>query len=267
VIALATAFAVGPDARWRPAFAHPDAGSLEDAGWRAGVRRWEGVRAAAMAVSATAALALGLPIVLAVVTGVLPSVWIRVRAEGVRERARRCVGGMVVSAEAALRAGSSLPAALARAADGASEPIAARPLRDALHAFDLGAGLDIALLSAAERARDRRSELVLTTLALGIAERLPRERLADLLGALGERIAFEERLEEEVRARAAGARQQQWLLTALVPGIALYLALTMPALAATLGTDLGRFVLIPLAAALEVGGILLGRRVIRAGLG
>ena len=79
---------------------------------------------------------------------------------------------------------------------------------------------------------------------------------------VGDRLAFEDQLDDEVRARAAGARQQQWLLALLVPVMALYLAATMPTLALTLDSALGRFVLIPAAATLEVAGMVIGRRIV-----
>ena len=246
------------------AFAHPDRRPLEEAGWRHGLRRWEAIRcltaAAALAVALTGTVPLG---VVAAVP-ILPSVWIRIRAEAAREGARRALARMIVTTEAALRSGTSLPDALRRATEASASPLAARPIVDALRGFDLGESLDGALVAAAEGAGDERSYLALSTLALGIAERLPRERLADLLAVLGDRLTFDERLDEEVRARAAGARQQQWLLAVLVPAIALYLTATVPTLASTLGTDLGRLVLIPAAATFEIVGIVLARRVLRA---
>lgn len=245
---------------------HPDARELTDAGWTRGLRGWIAIEIAAVAAGATACVVAGLPLALAPAAVVAPSIWIRGRAEAGRERAQRSVPGIVTAAEAALRSGLSLPDALRRAADTSTEEMAAQPIRAAIRSFDLGASLDEALASAAEATADPRARLAFTTLALGIAERLPRERVADLLGAVGERLVFEERLGDEVRARAAGARQQQRLLAALVPGLALYLAVTMPVLSATLASDLGRFVLLPVAAALEVTGIVLGRRIVRAAL-
>jgi hypothetical protein len=43
----------------------------------------------------------------------------------------------------------------------------------------------------------------------------------------------------------------------------LYLVATMPGLGATLGTTLGRTVLIPVAALLEIAGIVVSRRIVR----
>lgn len=248
------------------AFGHPDARALDEAGWPYGIARWMAVESAAAAFAAAACLILAVPVVVAPASVIAPSVWVRLRAEAARERAQRAMGPIVTTAEAALRSGMSLPDALRRAADATGEEAAARPIRDAIRAFDLGASLDAALVSASERTTDPRARLGLGTLALGIGERLPRERVADLLGAVGERLAFEERLADEVRAHAAGARQQQRILAALVPGLALYLAVTMPVLSATLASDLGRFVLIPVAASLEIAGIVLGRRIVGGAL-
>lgn len=248
------------------ALPHPDAAALLDAGWTRGLRRWEALRAGAVAAALVVAGALGMPLAVAAFAGLVPSLWVRLRAEAARDRARRALARIVATTESALRSGLSLPDALRRACEASGDRLAARPLLEALRAFDLGASLDAALTAKAGRCRDERARVVLGSLALGIAERLPRERLADLLAAVGDRASFEERLDDEVRARAAGARQQQRLLAALVPAIAAYLAFTMPTLGATLGTDLGRYVLIPAAAALEVVGIVLGRRIIRGAL-
>ena len=243
---------------------HPDARPLADAGWTRGLRAWIAIEAAAAVGGAVVCSVLAVPAYAAPAALFMPSIWIRLRAAAARDRAQRAVVTMVTTAEAALRSGMSLPDALRRAADASAEEAAARPVRAAIRAFDLGASLDEALIAASEATPDPRARLALGTLALGIGERLPRERIADLLVALGERLLFEERLADEVRARASGARQQQRLLAAPVPGLALYLALTMPVLSATLASDLGRFVLVPIAAALEISGIVLGRRIVRA---
>lgn len=247
--------------------AHPDAEALADAGWTAGTRRWEAIRGACMAGALLVVVAWGWPVAIVGIAAAGPSVWVRLRAETARDRARRSFGRIVAGTGAALRSGLSLPDALRRGIEATSDPLASRPLREAMRAFDLGGGLDVALSDAAQRSRDERARVAIGSLALGIGERLPRERTAELIEAIAERIAFEERLEDEVRARAAGARQQQWVLAAVVPALALYLSITMPMLANTLGSELGRFVLIPAAAALELVGIVAARRVLRGALG
>lgn len=248
------------------ALPHPDRADLGDAGWRRPLRDWEALRLAATVAAAALAVVAGQPPALGLLAAMAPSLWIRARATTARERAHRAVLPQVVAAEAALRSGAALPDALRRALASQPDPLAARPLRSALDAFDLGASLETSLASAAGASRDERVGAALGTLALGVGERLPRERLADLMAAICSRLAFEDGLAREVSARASGVRQQQWLIACLVPALAAYLFVTMPVLAATLSTDLGRFVLVPGAAALEVGGVVLSRRIVRSAM-
>lgn len=243
---------------------HPDHEALLDAGWRHGLLRWEGLRLAVVVASTLVAAAAAAPLALAIPAAIVPSLWARARADSARDHGRRAFARVLVAIGSGLRSGLALPDALRRATGDLDDAVATRSLRGALWSFDLGAGLDEALFAAAGGARDDTERIALGTLAIGVSERLPRERLADLVDAMAERASFALRLDDEVRARAAGARQQQRLLALLVPALAVYLGLTVPSLAATLGSDLGRYVLIPGAALLEVGGILLGRRIVRS---
>ena len=169
--------------------------------------------------------------------------------------------------EAALRSGASLPEALRRACGAATEDrLARRPFVEALRAFDLGASLDQALRASVHRGTDSRSRMALETLAMGIASRLPYDRAGILVAAVADRLAFEERLDEEIRARTAGLRSQVALLAMVVPALAAYLALTVPSLAATLGQPIGLYVLIPAALALEAIGVIASRRAIEGAL-
>jgi len=242
--------------------AHPDLRDLDDANWRRPVWHWEALRAGCILAGAVLCLAAPLPpigVLLACAIG--PSVIVRTRAGAARRRARLSLTRLLRSTEAALRSGASLPEALRRATDGTEDRLARRPFVEALRAFDLGAPLDQALRSSAQgAAADARSRLAFETLALGIASRLPHDRAAILVAAVADRMAFEERLEEEVRARTGGLRAQVILLALVVPAIAAYLALTVPSLAAVLGQPIGRFVLIPAAALLEVAGLIASRR-------
>lgn len=245
---------------------HPDSRDLLDLrlGWS--LLRWEAVRAGVAAVGLIAALALDLPLVITAAAAAAPSVWIRMRAAEARQRARRAMTRLVSGTEAALRSGLALPEALRREASASTEPLARDLVNAAVRAFDLGASLDSGLRSAASGLGDPRTALILETLGLAAEERLPSARAADLLAGLADRLAFEERLEDEVRARASGARQQQKLLALLVPAIAIVLIGSMPALAAALDSTLGRFVLIPGAIAFEVAGVLLARRIVNDAL-
>jgi Flp pilus assembly protein TadB len=243
---------------------HPDRRALDEANWPPSLWRWELLRAGCIVAGAIVSLATPLPFpVMVAAAAVAPSVVVRWRAGAVRSRARRTTTHLLRATEAALRSGASLPESLRRACGAVTEDrLARRPFVDALRAFDLGAPLDAALRDAARCARDGRSRIALETLAMGIASRLPYDRAGTLVAAVADRLAFEERLDEEIRARTAGLRSQVVLLALVVPGIAAYLAFTIPSLAATLGQPIGRFVLIPAALALEVIGIIASRRAV-----
>jgi len=243
---------------------HPDRRALDDANWRRPLWQWESLRAGCIAAAAMMSFATPLPLGALVAVAVLaPSVLVRSRAGASRWRARLVTTHLLRATEAGLRSGASLPESLRRACGAATgDRLARRPFVDALRAFDLGAPLDLALRQAAERAADPRSRMALETLAMGIASRLPYDRAGILVAAVADRLAFEERLDEEIRARTAGLRSQVVLLALVVPAIAAYLAFTVPSLAATLGQPIGRFVLIPAALALEVIGVIASRRAI-----
>lgn len=258
-------FAVRPGSM-RGAPQHPDAKELLDAGVALSLLRWETIRALVVITALIAAGALGLPLAICIPAALGPSVWIRVRAATARERAGRAMTRLVLGTEAALRSGATLPEALRREASSSTEPLARDAVDEAIRAFDLGASLDAGLRSAAASAGDRRMALVLGTLGIAAEERLASARVADLLAGLADRLTFEERLGDEVRARASGARQQQKLLALLVPAIAFVLIGSMPALATALDSTLGRFVLIPGAVSLEVAGVVLAHRIVNEAL-
>ena len=254
-MALAVTCAViGPFARLRvPRSPHPDARALAAAGWSRPLWQWEGVRAACALGALLLAPALGLPALTGAAGAIAPSVLIRLRADAAATRARIATTRLLRAAEAVLRSGGALPEALRRAVDACDDRVARRPFAEALRAFDLGAPLDEALSSAAAATRDRRARMALDTLAIGAGL---------LVAAVTDRLAFEERLDEEVRARTSGLRSQVLLLAALVPGIAAYLAITVPSLGVTLSAPFGRTVLVPAAIALELLGIVASRRAV-----
>jgi Flp pilus assembly protein TadB len=249
---------------WRiPRVAHPDIRALDDVNWRRPVWHWEAARAACIVTSLLLAASASVPIAPMVAAAALaPSFVVRSRAASARWRARLATTRLLRATEAALRSGTSLPEALRRACEAADDRLARRPFVEALREFDLGAPLNQALRRSAGRAADARSRIALETLAMGIASRLPYDRAGILVAAVTDRLAFEERLDEEIRARTGGLRAQVVLLALIVPALSAYLALTVPTLAATLGQPIGRFVLIPAALVLEVVGLVASRRAI-----
>jgi len=242
------------------ALKHPELVVLREAGWRYSGFRWEIVRAVAISIGLAVAGAYGF-FPAALIGPLAPSVVMRVIASRRREERGRHTVALLQMTLAGLRSGSSLTEAL-RLATRSETHIEFVPFAEAVRAFDLGAPLDVTLRDARSRARDHRAILGLDALSLCVAERLPASRCVNLIASVVDRLVFEQRLADDVRARTSGVRMQIVLLAALVPGLALYLASTVPGVAETLASPLGSFVLLPLAGLLEGAGILASRRVV-----
>lgn len=243
--------------------AHPEEQHLRDAGWRWPTRQWELLR---FAVAAGAGLVAWLsgwdpaPLVMTALAG--PSVALQVRSASRRELRRRAALVHFRLIGAALASGAGLVEAIRRAVAGERDDLAAAPLTRALHEFSVGASLSDGLRAGAAAAHSK-TRPALLTLALGVEERLPATRLRALVEAATERLAFDEEMETEVRARASGTRLQIWAMAAVVPILGIYLVLTVPLVGDVLGSELGRHLLVPAAGALEVTGLLLARRAVR----
>ncbi len=252
--AIATALAVtcliliplGSPRMWQASLTHPELSVLREAGWTRSLLTWEYLRGIAIICGLALGNSVGTPL-LGLIGAVAPSIVARTLAA--RRREERA------------RPGASLTEAL-RLASASERETPFGPFAAALRAFDLGAPLDVAFRAARARARDYQVILGLDALSLCVAEQLPASRCATLIASTVDRLVFEQRIADDVRARTSGLRVQIVLLAALVPGLALYLALTVPGMAETLTAPLGRFVLLPLAATLEVIGILASRRVV-----
>jgi Flp pilus assembly protein TadB len=162
----------------------------------------------------------------------------------------------------ALLAGMPLGPAL-RLAIGEATPVHGDPFGEVLRAIELNTPLDQALRAAALRGADQRAVRALDAMALVATERLPASRAGAVLASVADRLSYDAQLREDVRARASGVRAQIVLLALLVPALALYLVMTMPGLAATLSSPIGRVVLVPAAAAFEIAGILASRAIVR----
>jgi Flp pilus assembly protein TadB len=239
---------------------HPELLVLREAGWARSIASWEYLRGIATICGVALGASVGaLPVGL--IGAAVPSIVVRTVAARRRdERARQTIPLLQMTL-ASLRSGASLTEAL-RFASASGREIEFRPFAGAVRDFDLGAPLDVALRGARAKARDRRVILGLDALSLCVAEQLPASRCATLIASAVDRLVYEQRIADEVRARTSGLRVQIVLLAALVPGLALYLAITVPGMAETLTMPLGRFVLLPLAAILEMAGIFASRRVV-----
>ncbi len=227
------------------------------------IARWECIRAACALGGAILLWPAGLwPLGLAA-GAAAPSLLLRWREASLRSAAAARALDILQGTQAALRSGLPLVGAVRLAIDGA-EPLARDPFERALRSFDLNLPLDQALRSAAARAGDRRVVLALEALALVAREQLPAARASTIVANVADRLAFEQRLLQEIRARTSGVRAQIVLLALLVPALAAYLVATMPGLAATLASPFGLYVLVPAAAVFEVIGIVASRHIVRS---
>ena len=249
VAVLMVAAPVRVDAR----LAHPDAAALRLVAPRWSLAAWEGARCGLVMVGAGAHL----PAPVVLIALLAPSLALRYRADAMHRAAASEAATVLQAVHAALRSGLGMAAALRSALEPAL-PLVREPFDRALRAFDANVAMSDALVAARATTGDKRLGL-----ALVAQEELPATRAAAVVGAVADRLAFERRMREEVDARASGVRWQITLLALLVPGTALYLALTMPGLAATLASSLGTHVLLPVAALLEITGIVASRSIVR----
>lgn len=245
----------------RPRWPHPDAAALRMVVPRWSVGHLEMVRAACVALAAVVLMPFGVwP--LAALAALLPSFALRWRLAGLRDRAASRSLDILRATGAALRSGIPLAPALRLALEG-SDPLASDPFQHALEAFELNVPLHEALRATTAGTQDRRVGIALEAFALLAVEQLPAQRAATVIASVSDRLTFEARLADEVRARTGGIRAQMLLLALLVPALSGYLVMTMPGLAATLATPLGTHVLVPAAVAFEVAGIVASRSIVR----
>ncbi|MEK7864084.1 MAG: hypothetical protein AAB295_12600 [Chloroflexota bacterium] len=242
---------------------HVDASALALVAPSWSVARWEGLRAACAFGGAALLWPVGLWPLGLLAGAAAPSVLLRWREAGLRSVAAARAIDILQGTQAALRSGLPLVGAVRLAIEGA-EPLARDPFERALRSFDLNLPLDQALRDASREAGDRSLSLALEALALVAHEQLPAARASTVVASVADRLAFERRLLQEIRARTSGGRAQIVLLALLVPALAAYLVATMPGLAAPLASPRGVFVLVPAAAGVEIVGVLASRHIIRS---
>lgn len=166
------------------------------------------------------------------------------------------------STEGALRSGLPITAALRLATEASARPD--DPFLRVVQGLDLNTPLDESIQRLAERSADRGVRLALQAFAIVASAELPATRAAIIVGGIADRVAFETRLADEIASRTSGLRAQIVMLALLVPALAAYLAATVPGLVDVLWSPLGRLVLIPIAAVLELAGIAASRVIARS---
>jgi Flp pilus assembly protein TadB len=165
---------------------------------------------------------------------------------------------------AGLTGGSTYLDALRQARLTNSDPWIREDLDFVIQRFLLDAPLHESLREIRARTTTRNLGLIWETLTICAEHHLPTQAARSLFFELSTTIQFNVQLANEVRARSSGQRAQIWLLAVIVPAMYLYLHLTSPQLLSMLDqTVMGRFILLPMAAVLEVAGIALSFRIAR----
>lgn len=163
-----------------------------------------------------------------------------------------------------LSAGSTYLDALRQARLTCTDPWIQEDLDYVIQRFLLDVPLHEGLQAVRVRVTTRNLGLIWETLMICAANQLPTHAARTLFFELSSTVQFNIQLANEVRARSSGQRAQIWLLAVIVPGMYLYLRLMSPQLLSVLDeTTVGRYILFPLAATLEVIGLALSFRIAR----
>ncbi|GAC1480250.1 MAG: hypothetical protein PVSMB9_04750 [Candidatus Dormibacteria bacterium] len=163
-----------------------------------------------------------------------------------------------------LSASSTYLDALRQARQAATDPWIREDLDFVIQRFLLDVAMHESVAEVRTRVSTRNLGLIWETLAICSANQLPTQSARTLFFELSATVQFNVQLVNEVRAKTSGQRLQIWLLAIIVPGMYLYLRLMSPELLLTLDeTVVGRYVLFPAAAFLEVLGIYLSFRISR----
>ncbi|MCY0885226.1 MAG: type II secretion system F family protein [Firmicutes bacterium] len=125
----------------------------------------------------------------------------------------------------AMRAGSSLPQALALVAEETPEPLKGEVER-VLRRQSLGYGFDEVLTELAERLPSRDLDLAVTAI---MVQREVGGSLATVLDSIVEAIVDRQRLRNEIRTLTAQGRLSGWILTLLPPALGLAIWFLDPA--------------------------------------
>jgi tight adherence protein B len=194
----------------------------------------------------------------------LPKVYVRflIRAHAGRSEAEAPKLLQVLLAN--LSAGSTYLDALRQARLAAQDDWIREDLDFVIQRFLLDVPLETSIREIRARVGSRNLGLLWDNLAICCANRVPTQTARTLFTELSSTVHFNVQLANEVHARASGQRVQIWLLALIVPGMYLYLRMLNPDFLSPLDdTALGRYLLVPAAALLEVLGLYLSYRLSR----
>jgi Flp pilus assembly protein TadB len=212
-------------------------------------------------------LVLGSPIVAAVAGAsgfAVPRLYLDALVRAQRRRTEAEAPRMLQVILASLAAGSTYLEALQEARARAGDRWLRDDLDHVIAEFHLGVPLERSIAEVRTATAGRNLALVWDDLAICIANRIPAARAKGLFVELSSTVQFNVQVQQEVRGRPPGQRAQIWMLALIVPGLFLYLRIIDSDLFSVLDdTTLGRWVLLPVAVALEVLGLVLSFRLAR----
>ncbi len=224
------------------------------------------VSVAAPAVLGLAGLALSAPMaVLGTVAGVfVPRLYVRWlvgrEARAADDEAPRVLRAMVNRAAA----GGTYPDLFAAASEVARHRWVRADFEELLGRYYANEPLADALAAVRPRQAGRNLALVFDALTVLATTHQPASAAAGVLGALNEAARSNQAIARSAAAESRGLRVQALILAVVIPALFVYLLLANRELVApVVDTTLGRLVLLPAAALLEVAGVVLSWRATR----
>jgi Flp pilus assembly protein TadB len=161
-------------------------------------------------------------------------------------------------------AGGTYPDLFGAAAEAARHRWVKADFEEILGRFYAGEAAADAVADVRRRQAGRNLALLYDALIVLMTTHQPASACVAVLGSLGEAARSNQSIARQAAAEAKGLRLQAAILAIVIPGLFLYLlAANHDLVAPVTDTALGRFVLLPAAAVLEVAGIALSLRVAR----
>ena len=225
------------------------------------------------------ALSLGLPLGLAIVGWLLsppmavigllvgalvPRLYVRAltssEARAADDEVPRVLRAMVSRAQA----GGTYPDLFAAAAEAARHRWVRADFEEIRGRFYAGEPAADALADVRRRQAGRNLALLYDALVVLMTTHQPASAAVEVLSSLGEAARSNQSIARTAAAESKGLRLQAAILAVVIPALFVYLVLVNGELVApVVGTDLGRLVLLPAAALLELAGIVASLRVTR----
>ena len=211
-------------------------------------------------------LALSIPMaILGLVTGAFVPRWyvrylVGSEARAAADDAPRVLRAMVNRAAS----GGTYPDLFAAAAEAARHRWVKADFEEILGRYYANEPPADVLVDVRRRQAGRNLALVYDALITLTRTHQPVSAAAQVLGSLGEAARANQSIARAAAAESQGLRLQAAILAIVIPALFLYLVVANGELIApVMGTPLGRYVLLPAAALLEVAGIVLSWRVTR----